>query len=219
MRLLLVEDDVMIGEAVRTGLTQAGFSVDWVKEGVAALSAATTEPFAAMLLDLSLPRKDGLDVLREMRAGGHHLPVIVITARDAIEDRIVGLDAGADDYIVKPFDVHELAARVRAVVRRHQGRAEPLLRAGAITLDPALRDVRVNDQPVMLSAREYGVLELLMSKPGVPMSRGEIEQRLFRWGQEVESNAVEVHIHNLRKKLGAQAIQNIRGVGYLVPRA
>jgi two-component system, OmpR family, response regulator QseB len=218
MRLLLVEDDPMIGEAVRTGLRHAGFTVDWVRDGAAALSACATEPFELILLDLGLPRRDGTDVLRTLRRQDRRMPVIIITARDGVEDRIAGLNAGADDYIVKPFDVAELIARIRAVARRHHGQAISVLRAGAITLDPVTREVSVEDKPVVLSGREFSLLELLMRRPGVAWSRSQIEERLFGWGEEVESNAVEVYIHGLRRKLGAQAIQNIRGVGWLVPK-
>lgn len=218
MRLLLVEDDVMIGEAVRTGLTHAGFTVDWLQDGAAALAACGIETFDLMLLDLGLPRRGGIEVLRALRSQGRRLPVIIITARDGVEERIAGLDAGADDYIVKPFDLAELAARIRAVARRHQGQPAPVLQSGAIRLDPATRMVSLGGDPVALTAREFSVLEMLMRRPGVALSRAQIEERLFGWGEEVESNAVEVHIHGLRKKLGAQAIQNIRGVGWLVPK-
>lgn len=218
MRVLLVEDDPMVGEAIRTGLSDLGFTVDWVREGVAALAAATTEPFAAMVLDLQLPRKDGLSVLRELRERKVPLPVLIITARDGVKDRIAGLDSGADDYIVKPFDMEELAARLRAVLRRHAGSATPVLRAGAIAFDPAAREVHVDGEKVALSARELELLELLMQRPGMPLSRSQIEDRLLRWGDEVTSNAIEVHIHNLRRKLGPHSIRNIRGVGYFVPR-
>lgn len=217
MRLLLVEDDPMIGEAVRTGLRHAGFAVDWVKDGVAALASCATETFDLMLLDLGLPRRGGLEVLAALRAREQPIPVIVITARDGIGDRIAGLDAGADDYIVKPFDVGELSARIRAVARRQRGQSAPIMRAGPISLDPATREVRVNGIATPLFKREFGILELLMRRPGVPLSRAQLEERLFGWGEEVESNAVEVHIHGLRKKLGADAIQNIRGVGWMVP--
>lgn len=218
MRLLLVEDDPMIGEAVRTALTHAGFTVDWLRDGTAALAACAAETFDLMLLDLGLPRRDGIAVLRTLRSRGGRLPVIIITARDGVEDRIAGLDAGADDYIVKPFNVPELAARIRAVARRHQGQAAPVLQSGVVRLDPATREVSVGADPVVVTAREFSLLEMLMRRPGVALSRAQIEERLFGWGEEVASNAVEVHIHGLRKKLGAQAIQNIRGVGWLVPK-
>jgi two-component system response regulator QseB len=218
MRLLLVEDDNMIGEAVRAGLRQEGFTVDWVREAEAGDAAMRTEPYALLLLDLGLPRKSGLDWLRELRRRGDPTPVLVITARDAVADRIAGLDGGADDYMVKPFDLDELAARVRAVLRRHGGRAEPLLQHGELTLDPATRQATLNGQPVTLSAREYAVLAALLERPGAILSRAQLEQRLYGWGEEVESNAVEVHIHHLRKKLGADAIRNVRGLGYTLAK-
>jgi DNA-binding response OmpR family regulator len=218
MRLLLVEDDNMIGEAVRAGLRQEGFTVDWVREAEAGDAALRTEPYALLLLDLGLPRKSGLDWLRELRRRGDSTPVLVITARDAVADRIAGLDGGADDYMVKPFDLDELAARVRAVLRRHGGRAEPLLQHGDLSLDPATRQATLNGQPVTLSAREYAVLAALLERPGAILSRAQLEQRLYGWGEEVESNAVEVHIHHLRKKLGADAIRNVRGLGYTLAK-
>jgi DNA-binding response OmpR family regulator len=219
VRILLVEDDVMIGEAVRVGLAHAGITVDWLRDGAAGLTAACGEPFAAVLLDLGLPTRDGLQVLRELRARSQKVPVIIITARDGVEDRIAGLDSGADDYVVKPFDVDELAARLRAVVRRHQGRAEPALEAAGIRMEPASREVYVDGQPVTLSAREFALLELLMRRPGRPLSRAQIEEQLLGWGEEVCSNAVEVQVHHLRRKIGAGRIHNIRGVGYFVPKS
>jgi two-component system response regulator QseB len=217
MRLLLVEDDPMVGESIRDGLGQAGYTVDWVRDGRSAEAAIGTEPYAAVLLDLGLPQKDGLDVLRAARARRHDVPILVITARDAVGDRIKGLDAGADDYLVKPFDLDELAARVRALVRRAEGRAAPLVRHGPITLDPATRQVTLRGQPVALSGREFALLQALLQRPGVVLSRAQLEARLYGWDDEVGSNAVEVHIHNLRRKLGADAIRNVRGVGYTIP--
>ncbi len=214
MRLLLVEDDNMIGEAVRTGLRQEGLTVDWVREAEAGDAALRTEPYAMVLLDLGLPRKSGLDWLRDLRRRGDATPVLVITARDSIADRIAGLDSGADDYLVKPFDLDELAARVRAVLRRHGGRAAPLLQHGELTLDPATRQATWKGQPVTLSAREYTLLAALLERPGAILSRAQLEQRLYGWGEEVESNAVEVHIHHLRRKLGPGWIRTLRGVGY-----
>jgi two-component system response regulator QseB len=218
MRLLLVEDDNMIGEAVRTGLRQEGFTVDWVREAEAGDVALRTEPYALLLLDLGLPRKSGLDWLRELRRRGDPTPVLVVTARDAVADRIAGLDSGADDYLVKPFDLEELAARVRAVLRRRAGRAEPLLQHGDLTLDPATRQASFNGQPVTLSAREYALLAALLERPGAILSRAQLEQRLYGWGEEIESNAVEVHIHHLRKKLGTDVIRNVRGLGYTLSK-
>jgi len=218
MRILLVEDDPMIGEAVRTGLKREGFSVDWVKDGRAAESAAGAEPYDLVLLDLGLPRKDGLGVLRSLRAKGSDVPVLIVTARDAVAMRIAGLDAGADDYVLKPFDLLELTARIRAVVRRRQGRAEPLLRHRGLVINPATREATCNGAPVTFSAKEYALLETLLAHPGAVFSRAQIEERLYGWGEEIESNAVEVHIHALRRKLGNEFIRNIRGVGYLVPK-
>jgi len=218
MRLLLVEDDNMIGEAVRTGLRQEGFTVDWVREAEAGEAALRAESYALLLLDLGLPRKSGLDWLRELRRRGDPTPVLVITARDAVADRIAGLDGGADDYMVKPFDLEELAARVRAVLRRRAGRAEPLMQHGDLTLDPATRQATLKGQPVTLSAREYALLAALLERPGAILSRAQLEQRLYGWGEEVESNAVEVHIHHLRRKLGTDAIRNVRGLGYTLAK-
>ena len=218
MRLLLVEDDNMIGEAVRAGLRQEGFTVDWVREAEQGDVALRTEPYALLLLDLGLPRKSGLAWLRELRRRGEATPVLVITARDAVADRIAGLDGGADDYLVKPFDLDELAARVRAVLRRHGGRAAPLLQHGELTLDPATRRATWKGQPVPLSAREYALLAALLERPGAILSRAQLEQRLYGWGEEVESNAVEVHIHHLRRKLGADTIRNVRGLGYTLAK-
>jgi two-component system response regulator QseB len=217
MRLLLVEDDPMVGESIRDGLGQEGYAVDWVRDGKAAETALGTEPYAAVLLDLGLPRRDGLEVLRTARARANDVPILVITARDAVAERIKGLDAGADDYLVKPFDLDELAARVRALVRRAEGRAAPIVRHGALTLDPSTRAVTLRGQPVALSGREFALLQALLQRPGVVLSRAQLEERLYGWDEEVGSNAVEVHIHNLRRKLGADAIRNVRGVGYTVP--
>lgn len=216
--MLLVEDDAMIAEAVRTALARGGITVDWVRDGEAGLAAARSEPFAAVLLDLGLPRRDGLDVLRQLRARGNRIPVLIITARDEVGDRIEGLDSGADDYLVKPFDADELAARLRAVLRRHEGRAERTLHGCGMQLDPARHAFAVDGRPVALSAREYALMELLLRRPGLPLSRAQIEEQLLGWGEEVCSNAVEVQIHNLRRKVGHERIQNIRGVGYFVPK-
>jgi DNA-binding response OmpR family regulator len=217
MRILLVEDDPMIGEAVRDGLKLEGYTVDWVRDGKAAETALATEEFAMALLDLGLPRKDGLEVLRSLRARKESIPVLVITARDTVKDRIAGLDSGADDYLVKPFDLDELAARVRALLRRSAGRPEPIVEHGVLTINPATREVAVNGTPVSLSAREYAVVAALTERPGIVLSRSQLEDRLYGWGEEVGSNAVEVHIHNLRRKLGEDVIRNVRGVGYTIP--
>lgn len=219
MRLLLVEDDRMIGESVQKGLRQDGFSVDWVQDGASAELALETERYDCVLLDLGLPKKDGLDVLRGMRAKRDAAPVVVITARDAVLDRIKGLDTGADDYLVKPFDLDELAARVRAVVRRREGRAEPVIEHLGLVLRPATHEATFRDEPLSLSAREFAVLEALISRPGAILSRAQLEERIYGWGEEVESNAVEVFVHSLRKKLGADFIRTVRGAGYMVPKA
>jgi DNA-binding response OmpR family regulator len=223
MRLLLVEDDRMIGESLQRTLRLEGFAVDWVRDAAAADSTLASERFDLVLLDLGLPRgaapggpADGLAVLQALRARRDATPVIVLTARDARGDRVAGLDAGADDYLVKPFEFDELNARIRAVLRRHLGRAEPLLSHGGVTLDPAQRRVTRDGVPVTLSAREFAVLEALLIRPGAVLSRAQLEDRLYGWGEEIESNAVSVYIHQLRKKLGADFIGNVRGVGYFV---
>lgn len=218
MRLLLVEDDAMIGSSLRTGLQQFGYTVDWVRNGGAAESATETTEYDAILLDIGLPGKTGLESLAFWRKRNNPVPVLIITARDAVSDRIRGLDAGADDYLVKPFDLDELAARLRALLRRRAGRASPLIEHGALTLDPATHEVRLDGQPVNLSGREFALLHALLEKPGVPFSRSQLEDRLYGWEEEIGSNAVEVHIHTLRRKLGSDWIRNVRGVGYMVPR-
>lgn len=216
MRVLLVEDDRMIGDALRLALRHEGWAVDWVRDGEAARQTLATETFELVLLDLGLPGLDGLAVLRSLRARHDRTPVIVLTARDALADRVAGLDSGADDYVVKPVEVEELSARMRAVLRRHTGRAEPALVCGDVTLDPATKQVMCKGEPVLLSAREYALLEALMLRPGAILSRAQLEDRLYGWGDAVESNAISVYIHQLRRKLGADFIRNIRGVGYFV---
>ncbi len=218
MRLLLVEDDRMIGESVRTALRQEGYAVDWVRDGRAADETLQSERFDLVLLDLGLPQRDGLDVLRALRTRQDATPVIVLTARDALEDRVAGLDAGADDYLVKPFELDELNARMRAVLRRHGGRADTAMECDGVRLDPATKQVTLQGAPVVLSAREIAVLEALMLRPGAILSRAQLEDRLYGWGDEIESNAVTVYIHQLRRKLGADFIKNVRGVGYYVGR-
>jgi two-component system response regulator QseB len=218
MRLLLAEDDTMIGASVRRGLSQDGFTVDWVEDGRAAELALAENVHDAVLLDLGLPRKAGLDVLTAMRRRGDARPVLIITARDAVADRVAGLDAGADDYVVKPFDLTELAARLRALLRRNAGRASPSLVFGAVAIDPATREVRVNGNLVALSGRELALLEALLARPGAILSRSQIEDKLYGWNDAVESNTVEVHIHALRRKLGADFIRNVRGVGWTVTK-
>lgn len=224
MRVLLVEDDAMIGTSVREGLRPDGFAIDWVTDGAAAESALSVmqgnEAYDLVLLDLGLPRKGGLDVLRGLRARGQGVPVLIMTARDAVADRVAGLDAGADDYLVKPFDLDELAARMRALHRRRSGRAESLLRHrygdDTVTLDPARREVRKNDAAVVLSAREFAVLEALIERPGAVLSRAQLEEKVYGWDEEPGSNTIEVYVHGLRKKLGADLIRNVRGVGYTI---
>jgi two-component system response regulator QseB len=216
MRLLLVEDDPMLGEGTRKGLSQDGFTVDWVTTAEEAELAQAGEPYAGLLLDLGLPDREGLELLGELRRRGDNLAVLILTARDAVAERIAGLDAGADDYLVKPFDLDELAARIRAVVRRLAGRAEPVLEYGRLTLNPATHEVTCDGRPVGLSAREFGLLQALLERPGSVLSRSQLEERLYGWNEEVESNAVEVHIHHLRRKLGSGLIRNVRGVGYMV---
>ncbi|MBC7601901.1 MAG: response regulator [Ramlibacter sp.] len=215
MRLLLVEDDAMIGRAMCQGLGNAGFTVDWVTDGRAAELALGNGVYDLAVLDLGLPGKDGMTVLTELRARRDTLPVLVVTARDAVPDRIAGLNAGADDYVLKPFDLDELIARVRALLRRHAG-ATPLLECGALTLDPVRKEVHLRGEAVNVSAREFALLEALMQRPGAVLSREQLEDTIYGWGEEVGSNAVEVHLHNLRRKLGADSIRNVRGVGYKV---
>lgn len=218
MRLLLVEDDAMIGEAVLDALRAEHYAVDWVRDGETADSALRSESYDLVLLDLGLPRRGGLDVLRALRGRRETVPVLVATARDAIGDRIAGLDAGADDYVVKPFDIDELQARIRALLRRSAGRAEPVFSHRGVSLNPATREADVNGEPVTLSAREWAVLEPMLQRPGVVFSRAQLEQKLYGWKDEISSNAVEVYVHGLRKKLGSDLIETVRGLGYLVPR-
>ena len=217
MRLLLVEDDPMIGASVQRGLKQDGYTVDWVRDGASAELALANGVHEVILLDLGLPRKNGLDLLASLRRKGVATPVLVITARDSVADRVKGLDAGADDYLVKPFDLDELSARIRALLRRREGRSSPMIEIGPLALDPAAHAVTLNGTPVALSKREFSVLHALMKQPGVPLSRPQIEESLYGWDEEIESNAVEVHIHSLRRKLGSERIRNVRGVGYMVP--
>jgi two-component system, OmpR family, response regulator len=218
MRILLVEDDVMLGGAVDTALKDAAYVVDWARDGEAAADAATRVDYALALLDLGLPKRNGLSVLRHFRVLRRPLPVIIVTARDAVEDRIVGLDLGADDYLVKPFEVQELLARMRAVLRRQGSGASAILSNGAVSLDPATRVATVRGVPVRLTACEFALLRAFLIRPGVVMSRSEIEDRMYGWNKEVESNSVEFHINSLRKKLGPAVIRNIRGMGWMVER-
>ena len=218
MRLLLVEDDAMIGEVVLQVLRDQHYAVDWVRDGSLADDALRTEQYDLVLLDLGLPKRDGLDVLRALRDRRNAVPVLVATARDAVGDRIAGLDAGADDYVVKPYDTDELLARIRALLRRSAGRGEPVFEHKGISLNPATREATVHGQTVSLSAREWAVLEPLMARPGVVLSRAQLEEKLFSWKDDISSNAVEVYIHGVRKKLGAELIQTVRGLGYVVPK-
>ena len=219
MRLLLVEDDTMIGETVLDQLRAERYAVDWVRDGEMALTALQSQTYDLVLLDLGLPRVDGLDVLRSLRGRKLRVPVLIATARDSVQQRVQGLDAGADDYILKPYDLDELLARIRALLRRAAGRAEPVYEHKGVSICPATREVSVQGQPVVLSAREWAVLEPLLARPGMVLSRPQLEEKLYGWKDDISSNAVEVYIHGVRKKLGAELIQNVRGVGYMVPKA
>ena len=222
MRLLLVEDDALLGNGIEVGLRQAGFTVDWARDGNAARLALHTTAYALVVLDLGLPQVPGMDVLAGLRkggsAGGADLPVLILTARDLVADRVAGLEAGADDYLVKPFDLAELVARIRALLRRAKGRSVPTIRHGDLELDPASLSVQRGADTIALSARECAILVDLLEHRGMALSRARLEESLYGWNEEVDSNAIEVHIHNLRKKLGADLIQTIRGVGYIVRR-
>ena len=218
MRILLAEDDPLLGDGLRAGLRQLGFQVDWVRDGLAAERELGTGDYAAAVLDLGLPLKDGLAVLQALRQRQISTPILVLTARDAVPDRILGLDLGADDYVVKPVDLHELGARLRSLVRRAHGQAQEVLRWGAVLLEPAARQVSLHGTAVTLSTREFDLLQVLMLNAGRVLSREQLEQQLYSWGHEVESNAIEVHIHHLRRKLQPELIQTLRGVGYTVPR-
>ena len=216
MRILLVEDDELLGDGLHAGLRHCGFQADWLRDGQSAKTALETEDYAAVVLDLGLPRLDGMTLLRGLRGSGKTVPVLVLTARDSLSDKVSGLDGGADDYLVKPVDLDELAARLRALMRRSGGQADPLLRAGTVELDPAARRVRVGGKPVDLSAREFAVLEMLMRNAGRVMSRAQLESALYGWDEGVESNVMEVLIHHLRRKIGHDLIRTVRGVGYLL---
>ena len=218
MRVLIVEDDPLLGDALAAGLKQRGFQADWVQDGRDAQAAVRVEPFAAVVLDLGLPGLGGIELLRGERARGNKVPVLILTARDAVQDRIAGLDSGADDYVVKPTDLDELAARLRALVRRSKGEPAPVLQIGQVVLDPAARMVTRDGQAMDLPPREFTLLQELMLNAGRVLSREQLEERMYRWGDEVESNAVEVHVHHLRRKLGTEVVKTIRGVGYMMPR-
>ncbi len=218
MRLLLVEDDEMLGNGVQAGLTQAGFAVDWVKDGEAADMFLAAEEYSLMILDLGLPKRNGMEVLKKLRTQGKDLPVLILTARDTVEDKVQGLDSGADDYLIKPFDLDELGARVRALLRRRGGRSMPVIRHGDLELDPASHTVTRNGELVDVSPREFALLQELLENSGRVLSRSQLERSLYSWKDEVDSNAVEVHIHHLRKKLGSDLIRTVRGVGYVIDK-
>ena len=219
MRVLLVEDDPMIGEAVQDALKDASYAIDWVKNGQTALTTLDAQHYDVVLLDLGLPGKDGLDVLSSLRAKQHAMPLLIITARDGLEDRLNGLDGGADDYVLKPFEMKELLARMRAVLRRKGGSSSPLLGNGRVSLDPATREAAIDGRPsVRLSNREFSLLQALLLRPGAILSRNDLEDRIYGWGEEVESNAVEFLIHALRRKLESDVIKNVRGVGWMVSK-
>lgn len=218
MRLLLVEDDPMIGETVLHVLRAEHYAVDWVRDGSMADQALRSAEYDLVLLDLGLPKRDGIEVLRALRSRRSKVPVLIATARDGVSDRVAGLDAGADDYVTKPYDTDELLARIRALLRRSAGRAEPAFEHKGVSLNPATREATVNGEPASLSAREWAVLEALLSRPGVVLSRSQLEEKLFSWKDDVSSNAVEVYVHGIRKKLGNDFIQNVRGLGYVVPK-
>lgn len=219
MRILLVEDDRLLGDGLKAGLAQAGYAVDWLRDGESALAALAAESFAAVVLDLGLPRRDGQSVLQWLRARHDATPVLILTARDQLHDKVRGLDLGADDYMVKPFDLDEVTARLRAVIRRAHGRPEPVLTLGPIELCPASRSVRRDGQPVELTPREFDLLHLLLEHAERVLTRRAIEEQLYTWNDAVDSNALEVHIHHLRRKLGAELIRTIRGVGYMATAA
>jgi two-component system response regulator QseB len=217
MRILLIEDDVMIAQGLETALRQMGGVVDWIRDGARAAEALSAAGFDLVLLDLGLPNRDGISILREFRQRGDATPVIILTARDEIQNRVAGLDAGADDYVVKPFDLDELAARIRSVLRRAAGRGDPAIQHGDLRLDPVTHTLEHKGKAVNLSAHEYAVLEALLQRPGAVLSRAQLEDRLYGWDEPIGSNAVEVYIHGLRRKLGPDAIRTLRGVGYFIP--
>lgn len=216
MRLLLIEDDTLLGNGIQTGLMQANYAIDWVTDGEAGEHALKVETYEALILDLTLPKKDGLQILRDLRKKGDNLPVLVLTARDTVTDRVIGLDSGADDYLVKPFDLDELMARLRALLRRYHGRAMPVIQHGNLQLDPAAHTLVQAGHSIILSPREFAILQILLENVGRVLSRSRLEESLYGWDEVIESNAVEVHIHNLRKKLGKDLIRTVRGVGYII---
>lgn len=218
MRILLVEDDRLLGDGIRVGLAQHGYAVDWVTDGEAAEAALEIGNYELMILDLGLPKRDGLEVLKQLRGRGSDMPVLILTARDTVPDRVRGLDGGGDDYLVKPFDLEEVTARLRALQRRRGGRAAPVISHGVLELNPASHTVTYQDKPVDLSPREFALLEVLLENRGRVLSRARLEESLYPWNEEVESNAVEVHIHHLRKKLSAELIRTVRGIGYVIDK-
>ena len=218
MRVLVVEDDSLLGDGIEAGLRQQGFSVDWVRDGVAAAHAIEAESYAAVVLDVGLPRRSGLEVLKQLRLARNPVPVLILTARDTVEDRIAGLDAGADDYLVKPFDLGELSARLRALIRRAGGSPAAVLSVGPLSLDPAGRTVTFRNEPRHLSVREFDLLQVFMLNAGRVLTREQLVSSLYSWGEEIESNAIDVHLHHLRKKLAPEIVQTLRGVGYILPK-
>lgn len=218
MRILLVEDNALLGDGIRTGLAQVGFAVDWAKDGREAETAVSGQVYDAVVLDLGLPRLSGLDVLRRTRASKNPVPILILTARDTVGDRIAGLDAGADDYLVKPFDLGELQARLRALVRRANSQLESVITHGALRLDSAGHSVTFDGQAVELSAREFAILQELLLNAGRVLSKARLEEKLYGWGEEIESNTIEVFVHHLRRKLSPQLIRTVRGVGYMIPK-
>lgn len=218
MKILVVEDDQVLGNGIQAGLKQKGYAVDLVRDGETAYLALTTEKYGAVVLDLGLPKLSGVEILKKIRAQKNDLPIIIVTARDAISDRVAGLDAGADDYLVKPFSLEELAARLRAVIRRQDGRSQTTIKYGNIHMDPAAHAITLDSEPVSLSGKEFSILQALMENQGRILSKEKLEERLYGWGEEIESNAVEVHVHHLRKKLGPDLIRTVRGVGYVIEK-
>lgn len=216
MRLLLAEDDDLLGDGLKTGLKQEGYTVDWVKDGQSAENAVLDNEFDLVVLDLGLPKKTGLEVLKQIRSSGRHMPVLILTAKDSVKDRVTGLDSGADDYLVKPFDLEELCARLRVLQRRKSGRAAPVIEHGEVCLDPAAHKVFLRGEPVNLSMREFALLQHLLENVGRVIPRARLEEKLYGWDAEVESNSLEVFIHHLRKKLGTELIRTVRGVGYII---
>ncbi|MFO1379676.1 MAG: response regulator transcription factor [Chitinivorax sp.] len=218
MRILLIEDDELLGDGIEAGLKQAGYAVDWVRDGIAGELALVNEHYDAAVVDINLPRQSGLEVLKKRRAQHDATPILLLTARDSVHDRVTGLDSGADDYLIKPFALAELTARLRALTRRGSGRSNPTIVHGTLTLDPAAHQVHQDGCEVALSPREFSLLELMLEKRGHVLSKAQLESALYGWGEEVESNSVEVHIHHLRRKLGSELIRTLRGVGYMIPR-